>query len=182
MELIADGLLIVGAMAAAFYCWVLSVRVKGLKDLDTGVGGAIASLSAQVDEMRTALKAAQSVTGASVSDLQSTTKRAEKVARRLEEFLDELDDMGLTGTAANADPDDQTESQDKSKSATVSELSEKRQQKAGQKEQQVKKPEALTAAEQLQDDIRQRLSGRGSGGDEDDFVKALQTVLAAATK
>ena len=42
MDLIADSLLIGGAIAAAFYCWVLSVRVRSLKDLDKGLGGAIA--------------------------------------------------------------------------------------------------------------------------------------------
>ena len=55
MTLIADGLLIAGALAAAFYCWILSSRVKSLKDLDSGLGAAIAGLSQKVDDMHLSL-------------------------------------------------------------------------------------------------------------------------------
>jgi len=99
MDLIADALLIAGAFAAGLYCWVLSKRLKGLEDMDAGVGGAIASLNEQVGEMKVALKATQSVTGTSVNTLQSTTKKAEKVARRLEDYLSELDTIGVTTNA-----------------------------------------------------------------------------------
>ncbi len=104
MALIADALLISGAFAAAIYCWVLSRRLKGLENMDKGVGGAIASLNEQVGEMKIALRATQSVTGDSVSNLQTSTKKAEKVARRLEDYLSELDDLGVTAPAVKGAP------------------------------------------------------------------------------
>lgn len=87
MSFIADGLLIAGALTAAFYCWILSVRVKGLKDLDTGLGAAIASLSSQVNEMQTALKKTQAATGASISEMESLADRAETAANQLRLML-----------------------------------------------------------------------------------------------
>ena len=51
MELIADILLIAGALGAGLYCIVLSRRLNRFTDLEKGVGGAIAVLSAQVDDM-----------------------------------------------------------------------------------------------------------------------------------
>ena len=99
MELIADGLLIAGALAAAFYCWVLSVRVRGLKDLDQGLGAAIAGLSNQVTEMRTALKTTQSSAGASADHLRQSTEAAEAAAERLAALLARY---GSVDTAAPA--------------------------------------------------------------------------------
>ena len=91
MTLIADSLLIAGALAAAFYCWILSARVKSLKDLDTGLGGAIAGLSTKVDEMQAALRATQKVTGASRDEMEEMTRRAEKAAQDLSEMIDRVE-------------------------------------------------------------------------------------------
>lgn len=118
MSLIADALLISGAFAAAIYCWVLSRRLRGLENMDKGVGGAIASLNEQVGEMKIALRATQSVTGESVSNLQMSTKKAEKVARRLEDYLSELDDLGVTAPIhkpADEDPVETKHANTKSK-------------------------------------------------------------------
>lgn len=87
MTLIADALLIAGALAAAFYCWILSARVKSLKDLDNGLGAAIAALSGKVDDMQTALRVTQKVTGESRSDIEGMTSRAEKAATDLNDIL-----------------------------------------------------------------------------------------------
>ena len=51
MELIADILMVAGSFGAAIYCYVLSARLKKFTTLETGMGGAIAVLSAQVDDM-----------------------------------------------------------------------------------------------------------------------------------
>jgi len=83
MELIADGLLIAGAMTAALYCWVLSRRLNALKSMDKGLGGAIAGLSARVEQTRSSL----SDTKAAARDLAALTARAEAAARRMELLL-----------------------------------------------------------------------------------------------
>ena len=87
MDLIADGLLLAGAVTAAFYCWILSVRVKGLKDLDTGLGSAIAALSHRVKDMQTTLQSAKSATGEKMSDLEELSKRAERATKDLKKLL-----------------------------------------------------------------------------------------------
>ena len=48
MSLIADGLMIAAALVSAIYCHVLAGRLRKLKELDGGVGQAIAALVAQV--------------------------------------------------------------------------------------------------------------------------------------
>lgn len=87
MDLIANGLLLAGTLAAVFYCYILARRVKGLTDLDTGLGGAITALSTQVDEMKASFDSAKQVSGASVNELVAMTARAEIAAGRLELLL-----------------------------------------------------------------------------------------------
>jgi len=87
MELIADGLLLAGTTAAAFYCYILAQRVRGLTDLDAGLGGAITALSRQVDDMKSSVDVAKQVTGASAKELIAMTARAEIAAGRLELLL-----------------------------------------------------------------------------------------------
>ncbi|MEM1313163.1 MAG: hypothetical protein AAGI51_01305 [Pseudomonadota bacterium] len=84
MTLIADGLLIAAALTAAMYCHVLSRRLRRLRDMDGGVGAAIATLSDQVDAMRGALAAARSQSAAATRTMTETTARAEAAAARLE--------------------------------------------------------------------------------------------------
>lgn len=93
MNLIADILLAAGAFGAAFYCWVLSRRLSRLNSLEGGVGGAVASLTRQVDEMTQALDSANAAAGASTESLQKLTKRAEGVARRLELLVASMHDL-----------------------------------------------------------------------------------------
>lgn len=90
MELIADGLLIAGALAAALYCWVLSRRVSALQDMDSGVGGAISELSRQVDEIRASLGEAKALTEGASQALEDKTARAEAASGRLEVLLASL--------------------------------------------------------------------------------------------
>lgn len=93
MELIADILLIAGALGAGLYCVVLSRRLNRFTNLEKGVGGAIAVLSAQVDDMTKALEDARSATTSSASSLQSMTGRAEGVAQRLELLVASMHDL-----------------------------------------------------------------------------------------
>lgn len=87
MEQIADGLLIAGALAAAFYCWMLSRRLRALKSLDSGLGKSIATLSRQVEEVRVSLEEVKKASAVKQRELSETTARAEMVAGRLEMLL-----------------------------------------------------------------------------------------------
>ncbi len=93
MQVIADILLVAGALGAAYYCYVLSRRLRAFNDLEGGMGGAVAVLSAQVDDLRKALGAAQSSAGASSASLTEVTDRAEDAARRLELLVASLHDL-----------------------------------------------------------------------------------------
>ena len=84
MDLIADVLLGAGALGAAIYCYVLASRLKRFTTLESGMGGAIAVLSAQVDEMTRALEGARGAATGSASRLEELTLRAEAAAAKLE--------------------------------------------------------------------------------------------------
>lgn len=93
MEFIADILMVAGTFGAAFYCYVLAARLKRFSTLETGMGGAIAVLSAQVDDMTRALdKARLSATGSATS-LEGLTGRAESVAAKLEILVAAMHDL-----------------------------------------------------------------------------------------
>jgi len=100
MALIADMLLIAGSLGAATYCLVLSRRLRRFNDLETGMGGAIATLSAQVDGMTRALETARESARHSSDSLEGLTARAEDTARRLELLVASLHDLPLGGGAA----------------------------------------------------------------------------------
>ncbi len=93
MEFIADILLVAGALGAGFYCFVLARRLTKFNDLEKGVGGAVAVLSAQVDDLSKALNQAQSASGDSTEALADLTHRAEAVAQRLELMMASMHDL-----------------------------------------------------------------------------------------
>lgn len=93
MTVIADILMAAGSFGAAIYCYVLATRLKKFSTLESGMGGAIAVLSAQVDDMTNALKAASNSAGEQVSGLAELTARAESAAARLELMIAALHDL-----------------------------------------------------------------------------------------
>lgn len=93
MDLIADILLAAGALGAGFYCIVLGRRLNKFNDLEKGVGGAVAVLSAQVDDLSKALATAQTASGKSAETLTELVERAEDTARRLELQMASLHDL-----------------------------------------------------------------------------------------
>jgi len=93
MELIADSLLLAATVGAAIYCYVLAARLRRFTTLESGMGGAIAVLSAQVDDMTRALEKAQGVAGASERRLEDLTARADVLAKRLELMVAALHDL-----------------------------------------------------------------------------------------
>lgn len=93
MGLISDIFLVAAALGATFYCFVLSRRLSKFTDLENGVGGAIAALSAQVEDMTRTLRSAQGAASASASSLGALTGRAEDAARRLELLVASMHDL-----------------------------------------------------------------------------------------
>jgi len=93
MDIIADILLVAGAVGAGLYCFVLGRRLNRFNDLEKGVGGAVAVLSAQVDDLTKTLAAAQSTAAESAETLTDLTARAEAMSQRLELQMASLHDI-----------------------------------------------------------------------------------------
>lgn len=93
MEMIADILLAAGALGAGLYCLVLGRRLNRFNDLEKGVGGAVAVLSAQVDDLTKTLSAAQATAATSAQTLTDLTQRAENMSRKLELQMASLHDV-----------------------------------------------------------------------------------------
>ena len=118
MTLIADILMIAGALGAAFYCMVLSRRLRRFSDLEKGVGGAVAVLAVQVDDMTKTLQKAQVSAAQSSQRLTELTERAEDAARRLELMLASLHDLP-DGPAAPAEVDEPAPAPEPEQAATI---------------------------------------------------------------
>jgi hypothetical protein len=104
MDLIADILLVAGALGAGFYCIILARRLNRFTDLEKGVGGAIAVLSAQVDDMTKTLTRAQHTAAGSAVELTELTARAESVAKRMELLIASMHDLPEPESARAAAP------------------------------------------------------------------------------
>lgn len=97
MELIANILMIAGTFGAAIYCYVLAARLKRFSTLENGMGGAIAVLSAQVDDMTHALDKARAAAIGSAASLEALTGRSELVAAKLEILMASMHDLPEPG-------------------------------------------------------------------------------------
>ncbi len=104
MNLISDILLSSGAFGAAIYCLVLSTRLKKLTALESGMGGAIAVLSVQVDEMTKALHKAGGAASGSAASLDGLATRAEAAAARIELLLAAMYDLPDPGNVPTGGP------------------------------------------------------------------------------
>lgn len=93
MDAIADILMAAGAIGAAVYCIVLGRRLRRFTDLERGVGGAVAVLSAQVDDLTRALSRAEGRATAQVAALAAASDRADAAAGRLDLLLAALHDL-----------------------------------------------------------------------------------------
>lgn len=93
MTIIADILMALGSFGTAVYCLVLSNRLKKFTTLESGMGSAIAVLSAQVDDMTRALEKARGTAAGSATSLEGLTKRAEAAAGRIEILLASMHDL-----------------------------------------------------------------------------------------
>lgn len=93
MSYASDILLGAGTIGVIVWCVILARRIGNINDLDKGVGGAIAVLSQQVDDMTKALAAAQVAASASGASIREVTERAESVSQRLELLIAALHDL-----------------------------------------------------------------------------------------
>jgi hypothetical protein len=93
MNELADLLLAAGALAACGYCFVLSRRLRRFTDLENGVGGAVAVLAGQVDDLSRTFAGAQSATRTSAVALGEVCDRAEAAGRRIELLLAAMHDL-----------------------------------------------------------------------------------------
>lgn len=108
MELIADFLMIAGTFGASIYCYVLAARLKRFSTLETGMGGAIAVLSAQVDDMTRALDKAGGIAKGSAAGLEALTGRAELVAEKLQLLMASMHDLPEPSHAVAAESEPAT--------------------------------------------------------------------------
>lgn len=93
IRVISDILLVAGALGAGFYCYILARRLARFNDLENGIGGAVAVLSAQVDDLAKTLVSAQKTAATSNVTLEGLTDRAETVAKRLELLVASMHDL-----------------------------------------------------------------------------------------
>lgn len=84
MAFISDILLSAGAFGAAIYCMILSRRLRRFTNLESDIGQAIKTMSAQINELNLSLKRAQETANQSVRRLNDGSQRAEAAARHLE--------------------------------------------------------------------------------------------------
>ncbi|MCB1338786.1 MAG: hypothetical protein KDK10_15475 [Maritimibacter sp.] len=104
VSMLSDILLGAGALGAAAYCVVLARRLKRFNNLENGVGGAVALLSAQVDDMTRTLDLARKAAGHSSDTLTALTERAERASHKLELMLASLNDLPDPAVAPAAAP------------------------------------------------------------------------------
>ncbi len=93
MEYFSDIFLGVAAICAAIYCLLLSRKLSRFRGLDQDLGGAIAVLSKQVDEMTEVLQNAQKSAEASSAELQEISERAETASDKLEMLVAAVQDL-----------------------------------------------------------------------------------------
>lgn len=179
MDLIADVLLSAGAFTAALYCWVLSKRIKGLSNLDSGLGSAIASLSAQVNDMQSALKATQSMTGASIAEMKDLSERAEKAAEKLNLMLATVQE----DKNDREEPARRTSRVRKFPAAPKKETLAKR---SVSRLQEIEESETdadvdTSRAEKLHKDVVEKITARSEEtGSREELVQMLQSILSAS--
>lgn len=99
---LSDVLLVVAAAAAAIYCMVLSRRLKNFNNLQNGMGGAVAVLSAQVDDLSKMLERAEVSAAESAQRLQDLNARSDEGAKKLEVLLASLHDLPAPPPEENA--------------------------------------------------------------------------------
>lgn len=104
MSLISDLFLFAAALGAGVYCFILSRRLRALGDLQNGIGGAIASLSREVEDLTKVLETTKNAANTVSIGSEDRVKRSEAAARQLELLLASMHDLETPDqTAREAD-------------------------------------------------------------------------------
>lgn len=90
---ISDILLLGATCGMAVWCRMLGKRLRAFNDLDTGLGGAIATLTRQVDDLEASLGRATAQSQDRGTSLQAMNAQADDRIGRMEMLLASLDDM-----------------------------------------------------------------------------------------
>ncbi|HRW16107.1 hypothetical protein [Amaricoccus sp.] len=90
-----NGLLLAASLFAGGYCWVLARRVHELKSLDRGLGGAIVTLTRQIELARGTLEEARAATRENKQDLTQLIARADSATTQLKSVLAAARDADL---------------------------------------------------------------------------------------
>ncbi|MEM7487491.1 MAG: hypothetical protein AAF390_00040 [Pseudomonadota bacterium] len=93
VPLLSDLLLLLATVALAAYCWRLAKRLQSFNDVDSGLGGAIAALSLQVDDLKATLKTAMDESESAGTALDMATDRANDSIGRLEMLIAAAEDV-----------------------------------------------------------------------------------------
>lgn len=91
IEFIKDILLIALCGASAFYCWMLSRRLKKLNDLKSGVGASIVTLTEAIERTHAAATTARGELFESIEEIKGLMVDAESKAARLERIMTDCD-------------------------------------------------------------------------------------------
>lgn len=102
IEFIKDVLLIVLCGAAAFYCWMLSHRLKRLNNLKSGVGASIVTLTQAIERTHDAAQTARSELFEAIEEMKGLIDQAESKAGRLEAAMGNADAKIIEAEQANS--------------------------------------------------------------------------------
>lgn len=93
LGLISDVLLLAATGGMALWCRVLTKRLKAFNDLDTGLGGTIAALKLQADDLQASIAVATEHAHDRGAALDEATTRADDRIGRMEMLLTSLEDL-----------------------------------------------------------------------------------------
>lgn len=96
----ADILVILASLGAMCYCIILSRRLNRLTSFDKGLGGAIAVMSSQVDEMKAALHEAKAGSDGAGKQLHDLVHQARDISAELEMMIAACHDFAEEAIAA----------------------------------------------------------------------------------
>lgn len=102
----ADILVIFASLGAMAYCMVLSRRLSRLSSFDKGLGGAIAVMSSQVDEMKAALREAKSGSDGAGNQLNDLVHQAREISSELEMMIAACHDFAEEAISVQVTPKD----------------------------------------------------------------------------
>lgn len=96
--LISDVLLLAATGGMALWCRILTRRLKAFNNLDTGLGGTIATLTLQVDDLKDSLAAVTAQSQDRGAVIEAANQQADDRIGRMEMLLASLEDLEAEAT------------------------------------------------------------------------------------